>query len=155
MSVQPVPVNKKFPKWLKIICIVVVVFVLLIVGVFLISHEATENAVKISNKLVTDIQTDNASAAYSLTTAGFKQTSSQAELTQIIGQISPALQGTYKTTSRSIVKIKNQPDEAIIVYTVKTDAGNKYIRVVLQDNTMWQVLNFRSSNTPLSGSSDD
>ena len=144
---------KKAPRWLKIVGTVLIIVAIALVTLFFIVGQATKNASKVSDKLVADIQSNNETAAYVLTSPNFKQASSQADLTALMNRISPLLQGKAKVIGRSINKASGQPNQAIIVYSVATKAGTKYIRIVLQDNHPWQVYNFRSSDTLLSVSS--
>ena len=148
-----VPKNRKLPIWVKIILIVIVVLVLFFVGVFIFTNLATRNAVKVSDQFVADIQANNETAAYSLTNSGFRQSTSEQQLTDILNQASPALQGKATITAKAINKVSGRPNVAVIVYSVSTSDGTKYIRVVLQDDHPWQVYNFRSSNTRLDANS--
>jgi len=150
------PKTKRIPTWLKIASVVVVIIILFFVGIFVFVNEATKAPEKVSNEWVADIQTDNSSAAYSLTTSAFRNSTSQEELAEIIGSVSPALQGKTNVIGKAVNSASGQPEEAIIVYTVSTSNGTKYIRVVLyKNNNVWQVQNFRSSNTALNISSDN
>jgi predicted PurR-regulated permease PerM len=144
---------KKIPKWLKVIAVIIVILVLFFLSVFLLANQATKNAVKVSNQLVSDIQTNDTTAAYTLTAPDFQKATSQDQMSQILAGISPALQGTVKVTGKAIRKVSGQPNQATIIYTIQTNGDTKYIRVVLQGNNPWQVLNFRSSDTPLDTSS--
>jgi len=145
------------PTWLKVVLVLVAVgvvaVVLLIVGLVVLVNDSTANAVKVSDRLVADIQADNAPAAYGLTSPGFRQVATESQLAQVMTRVSPALQGTTGIVDRAIAAATGHPTEAVIVYTVHTSTGTKYIRVVLLDDHPWQVLNFRSSSTPLNTAS--
>lgn len=150
--------KKKKPIWLIILFIIIaliIVIVLFFGAAFLITYQTTKNAETISNQFVSDIQSDNVNAAYNLTSPAFKQVASKSQLSQVFSQVSPILQGSTNVTGRSISKVAGQPDQATIVYSVKTKQGTKYIRVVMQDNHSWQVLNFRSSDYYLSSTSNN
>ena len=147
--------SKRIPTWVKVIGIVIVLFILLIVAVVVIVNQATAAAVKVSNEFVADVQTNNDAGAYALTAPGFQKADSQAQLTKIIGGVYLALQGKATVTGKTIAKVTGQPDQAVIVYSIKTSSGIKYIQTVIQDNKTWQVLSFRSSNTPLTVTSAD
>jgi hypothetical protein len=153
----PVPPKSGMATWLKVVLItggaVVVLVVLLVVGLVLLVNHTTADAVKVSNQLVADIQTDNPTAAYRLTSPAFRNVTTPTQLAQVIGTVSPALQGNASVSGRAIDASTGHADEAVIVYRVDTDHGTRYIRVVLVDDHPWQVLNFRSSSTPLSTSS--
>ncbi len=142
--------KKRLPKWLKIVGIVVIVILLLIVLLVLLVNLAANNAVNVSNQLVADIQTNNESGAYNLTTSGFKKATSSSQLSSLLNRVSPALQGQTHIVGKAINTVSGQPEEAVIVYSVSTGSGTKYIRVVLYNNHPWQVQNFRTSNRFLS-----
>jgi hypothetical protein len=144
------PKTKKIPTWVKILFIVIILLIALVGGLAVIVNNATKNAVKVSNQFVADVQVNNDNAAYGLTAPAFKKADTQGQFTQIISNVYLALQGPVSVTGKTINKTGGQPDQAVIVYSVKTSAGTKYIQTVLQDNTTWQVLAFRSSDKPFS-----
>lgn len=129
---------------------VVVLVIIAIIALAVFLNSATSDAEKVSNALVADIQADNPGAAYQLTTPAFRQADSEAQVTQLIQQVSPALQGSAKVTGKYVTKTTGQPELAIIAYNIHTTAGTRYLRVVLQHNQGWQVRNFRASPKPLS-----
>ncbi len=140
---------KNLPKWLKVVLAAVAAFVIFFVVVFFIVGAATKDAVKVSDRLVADIQSKNSSDAYSLVSQAFKDTSSEEDLATTIDDVSPVLQGKAKATEKKVGKNTGSKEQAIIIYTIDTSDGKKYIRVVLQKDSTWQVVNFRSSDTPL------
>jgi hypothetical protein len=158
MNPQTTPLpgtNKRSFKGLKIFLIVVAVIVLFFVGVFLITNQATKGAVTVSDKLIADLQNNDESAAYSLTSTAFRQTTSDSDLKQLFDRISPTLQGKAKVTAKAFNKTAGHPTQAVIVYAIDTADGTKYVRVSLQDNSPWQVIGFRSSASRLDTSSTE
>jgi hypothetical protein len=151
------PPTGGMPTWLKVLLVVigagVVIVILLIVALVILFKDTTADAEKVSTQLVADIQRDNVPAAYRLTSPAFRQVTTEAQLSQVMAQVSPDLQGTTGISGRALDASTGRPSEAVIVYTVDTASGTRYIRVVLIDDHPWQVLNFRSSSTPLSTSS--
>jgi hypothetical protein len=149
-TASPLQKTKRIPTWLKALLAVIIVLVVVVVGLDLVVNQATKNAVKVSDQFVTDVQANNVGPAYALTAPEFKKADTQTEFDQIIGKIYLALQGTTSVTGKTINKSTGKPDQVVIVYSVKTSAGTKYIQTVLQDNSTWQVLVFRTSGKPLS-----
>lgn len=136
----------------NIIIIVVsllILLVILVVGVVVFVGNATSEAVKVSDKYVSDIQTNNPEDAYNLMSSAAQQATPKSDLQTAFSQVSSVLQGDKKITARKIVK-SNGAEEAIVVYSINTSSGTKYIRVVLdKSGNEWKVLNFRSSDTAL------
>lgn len=151
------PNKKKIPKWVIVVgvvaTVVIISIIIFFVGISMLVNITTSNAVKVGNQFVSDIQSENSNAAFSLTSSSFRQADNETQLSQIINSVSPALQGTTKIIAKTINATSGTKNIAIIVYSIQTNAGKKYIRVLLQYNKTWQVLNFRSSNTPLSDTS--
>lgn len=144
------PEKKRFPKWLKIVGIIVAIFVVIIVIAAVTATTATKAPQKISDQFVNEVQAGNTSAAYNLTSKTFQDATTQAQLDQLIKQVGPLLQGEEKVSGRAIEKSTGVPQTAVLVYDVETSNGKKYIKVELQKSgDAWQVINFRSSETPL------
>ncbi len=144
------PTKKRIPSWLKIVGIIVVVFIAIIVIAVIVATTATQAPQKISDQFVNDVQSGDSSAAYALTSKAFQQATSEEQLATIIQQVGPVLQGQEKVSGRAIEKSAGAPETAVLVYTVKTSNGNKYIKTELQKSgDAWQVINFRSANEPL------
>ena len=146
----PAPTKKRFPTWLKIVGAVIIVFVVIIIIAAVTATTATKAPQKISDQLVTDVQTGNTSAAYALTSKTFQQATTEDQLDSLIKQVEPSLQGQATVTGRAIQKTSGAPETAVLVYTVKTSSGNMYIKVELQKSgNAWQVINFQPDNKPL------
>lgn len=142
--------KKSLPKWLKIILGIIGVILIIIVVAITAAYFGTKAPQKISDKFIDDIQAADTSSAYALTSSAFKQATSQDQLDQLIQNISPLSKGNEKVTGRSIEKSTGSPETAAIVYEIKNDSNTLYIRTILQKNDgEWQVVNFRSSETPL------
>ena len=143
-------------SWLKaivaIIIVVVLVVVLVGVGNHLRIYYSTKSALQDSNLFVKDIQTDNGSAAYGLTTGSFQKSYTKAQVVAAIASLSPALQCKTQLVTRTLKTVKNQPEQVVIIYTVKATAGLRYIQVVLQSARPWRVINFNASSRPLNAS---
>lgn len=150
---QPAPVEEKksrFPKAVKIILIGLALFIVFIVIAIFVATSATKAPQKISDQFVNDVQSSNTSAAYALTSKGFQEATTEEQLDTLVKRVGPVLQGEEKVSGRAIEKSTGSPQTAVLVYEVKTSDGTKYMKVELQkDGNTWQVVNFRSSDTPL------
>lgn len=111
---------------------------------------ATKEPQKISDQFVNAVQATDSSAAYALTSQSFQQATSSAQLDQVIQRVGPVLVGEEKVSGRAIQKSAGSAQTAVIVYSVQTSNGMKYMRVTLQKNgDAWQVVNFKSDDKPL------
>lgn len=153
MPLTETPQKGGFPKWLKI-ALIAGVTVLVLIGILMfvaskVVNNSTTDAVKVSDQLVSDVQSNKPNDLYALGTDGFKSITTENDIATLLKQVSPVLQGE-KTTTGKIVTTTNGKTTAIVVYSIKTANGTKYIRVNLEKGTDgWKVLNFRSSDTPL------
>lgn len=149
---ETAPQKRRIPKWLKVVGVIVAAFIVLIVAGVLVANIATRAPQKVSDQFISDIQAGNTPAAYALTSKAFQQTTSQDQLNTIIEQVGPVLKGQVKVTGRNIQKSTGIPTTSVLVYTDKTSSnGTHYIKTELQKNSgVWQIINFRSSATPLS-----
>lgn len=151
----PAPETKKrIPKWLKIVLIVFGCFIALaIIGAVIggvVAVSATKAPQKVSDQFVNDVQSGDTSAAYALTSSSFQGATSQDQLDTLIKRIGPLVQGQEKITGRTIAKSTGIPTTAVLVYSVPTSNGTKYIKTELQkNNSTWQIINFRSDDKPL------
>jgi hypothetical protein len=159
MSPSPTPLSfnsmespkKRFPTWLKVLAIILGVLIVLIVAGIMIALKATAAPQKVSDQFVNDVQANDATAAYALTSDSFKKVTTQAQLTDVVAQVSPTLKGDEKVSGRAVYKYSGTPQTAVLVYSVKTSDGTMYIKTELQKSgDTWQVINFHSSKTPLS-----
>jgi hypothetical protein len=151
---MPPPSTKKSRIVLKVLGgIIILAVVFLIIGIFVL-NQSTKDAEVVSNKFLADIQSNNASAAYGLTTPTFQKIESESKLADLFSQISPDLKGSDSVVGKAVYKTSGSPDEAVLVYKVKISTGTNYIRFVLLDNKPWQVLNFRASSTLLNTAQD-
>jgi len=146
----PVAAKRRLPRWLKIVLGVVVALIVVSVVAFVIVLMATNAPKQVSDTFMKDLQSNDPNAAYNLTGTQFKAVTSESDLATLFTRISPLLQGTFSDTARKVVS-KSGVTQAEIIYDVSTPAGHKYTMVLLRDTSSgWQVLSFKSSDTPLS-----
>ncbi len=140
----------------RIIAIVVGVMVLslvvLIGGLFLLVNESTEDAQVVSDEFVTAVQNNDGAKAYSLTSPAFREATTEAQLSELLGTISPLV--TKDAVSPSGKAISTSTDSgtiAVFTYTLQGNGrGNVYFKTQIRDeDDGWKVFNFRSSETEL------
>jgi ABC-type transporter MlaC component len=121
---------------------IVGVIILLVILV----NAATSAPVVVSNDLVTDIQTKNSAAAYSLFSSAAKQVVTQEKLTAAIDRIGPILSGKPDMKSKEVKGETGSAASAKVVYDIKGTDGVTYKFTVnlVKDNGDWKVLNFDS-----------
>lgn len=148
---QPITKQKGLiPKWVKVIGIMLIVFIAVIIIAAVVTTSATKAPQKVSDTFVNNFQASNTKAAYDLTSDSFKTATTQEQLEKLIQRVGPVVQGEEKVIGRSIQKASGKSTTAVILYSVNTSNGTKYIKVGLQKNgDVWQVVNFRSSDNPL------
>ena len=141
--------TKKTKKWSrkKKIRIIVATIVAIIIALVLIVNAATSAPVKVSNALVSDIQSKNASAAYSLLSSGAKEVVPADKFKEVVDQIGPILEGTPKMISKEVKGETGSAASASVVYEIKGSDGETYRLVVnlTKENGEWKVLNFDST----------
>ncbi|MEO8104903.1 MAG: hypothetical protein ABI602_01025 [Candidatus Saccharibacteria bacterium] len=144
------PAKKHIPTWLKVVGVIAGLFVVILVFAAVTAISATKAPQKVSDQFVNDVQSDNASGAFALTSDSFQKATDQQQLDNLIKQAGPALQGEEKVVGRAIHKTTGIPETAVLVYTVKTTNGTKYIKTELQKSgDVWQIVNFKSSSKSL------
>ncbi len=133
-------------SWKRILIGVVIVFVLLaalVAGTLLIGSQQIRAAKKVSDEFVLDMDTNNASAAYSLTTPSFQKITTEANLANTAQQIQQHINGQPTETSWHITNQTGQPQSAVITYT-SNGTNPVPISITLQKiNGSWLILNFK------------
>ena len=145
--------KKGLPKLAKIIIgIVVGIIALIVIGVvalLLIVNAATKAPLDVSNKFFDDLQANNSSAAYQLTSKEFKQSTTELQLESLFTQLSSYVEGEEKVTAKKI-ESKNGLNQAAVAYSVDNNGETRYVRVVLRESdSKWEVINFKTSSTKL------
>ena len=88
-SQPPAPPKR---RWGRIIVIVVAAMVALIiifgVAVFFLVNESTEDAQKVSDQFVTAVQNGDGAAAYALTGPAFREATTEAQVTELVQNLS-------------------------------------------------------------------
>lgn len=133
-------------KWSlkKKILVIAGAVVVFFIAIAAIANMATSAPLQVSDDLMTDIRTQNASDGYDLLSSGAKSTISQSEFTSIIDRIGPILTGTPELHSKEISAETGSDTTAKVVYTIKGNDGLTYTMTVnlVSEDGKWKVLNF-------------
>lgn len=149
------PAKKRLPKWLKIVIGVVAGIIVLVVAIVITTTMLTNAPKQVADSFMKDLQTNDPSAAYALTASEFQAETSKAELATLFKDISPELQGSLSVYGRQISKGSDGVGHAVLLYSISTSSGKKYVRLVLYDKPNgWQVVSFHASDTELQLDSD-
>ncbi len=153
----PTKPKGKMPTWVKIllaaIAAVLVLGIAAVVGLFVLVGNATKAPVKVGDQLMSEIQSNDPTGVYAISSEAFKDATSEARLESFLDQISPRLQGKVTLVERNISTESGQEPLAVLVYSIETDDGTKYVKMILQKNgDTWQVYRFESSNSKPSAS---
>lgn len=142
----------KVPTWVKVLIAVIVAVIALgiaaVIGLFVLVGNATKAPVKVGDQLMSEIQANDPDGVYAISSEAFKDATSEERLEAFLDQISPLLQGKVTLVERSINAEAGQEKLAVLVYSIETDDGTKYVKVILQENDgTWQIYRFESSNS--------
>ena len=146
-SIVPAP-KKKFPTWLKVLLGIIAAFAILGAAIIIFVTMAAAAPEKVSNQGMDNIQAGNTSEFYSMTSAAFKENTSESQLTSIFAGISDPLKGEEKIVGK-YVGTSNGQNSASFVYQVEND-GDKFIRITLVEvDGEWKINGFLTSETKL------
>jgi hypothetical protein len=140
----------------KIVAIVagamILTLIVLIGGIFLLVNESTEDAQKVSDDFVAAVQANDGARAYGLTGPAFREATTQAQLSELIGQLSSLVAKDKVSPSGKAINASTESGKiAVFTYALKGNArGNVFFKTQMRDeDDGWKVMNFRSSESPL------
>jgi len=143
-------------RWGRIVLIVVAALIALIivlgVGIFFLVNESTEDAQKVSDQLITAVQSGDGAAAYALTGPAFRAATTEAELSEVVQNLSTLVTREKSSASQKAISVSTENGKiAVFLYTLKGANGSPvYFKTQIRDEDgTWQVMNFRSSETKL------
>ena len=152
-SQPPAPPKR---RWGRIIAIVIAAVVALIIalvaGIFLLVNESTEDAQKVSDQLITAVQSGDGAAAYALTGPAFRAATTEAELSEFVQNLSTLVTREKSSATQKAISVSTGNGKiAVFVYTIKGANGSPvYFKTqIREEDGSWQVMNFRSSETAL------
>jgi hypothetical protein len=135
-------------KWStkKIVLVIVSAVVALFIILLIVANAATSASVKVSNSLVSNIQSGNAAAAYALMSAGAQEATSTSDFKAAVDQIGPILAGKPDMQSKEVSGETGTAATAKVVYEIQGTDSLTYIFTVnlIKENGEWKVLNFES-----------
>lgn len=137
--------KQKLSKKKKII-IIVGAIIAFIVGLVIFAFVATDAPVNISNKLIANIQAQDATAAYALLSSDAQDVTDSQDFAAAVDQIGPILDGKPKLVSRAIAAETGNHNTATVVYNIAGSDGLDYkFTVKLTENDgKWEVDSFES-----------
>ncbi len=140
----------------KIILIVIAAVIALIIvgglGIFLLVNESTKDAQKVSDQLVTAVQTGDGAAAYALTGPSFRAATTEAQLTELVKNLSTLVTKEKSSTNSKAISVSTDNGKiAVFLYTMKGTGGAPvYFKTqIREEEGRWQVMSFRSSESKL------
>lgn len=141
----------------KVILIVIAALIALLIvaglGIYLVVDKSTEEAQKVSDQLITTIQNGDGAAAYALTGPSFRAATTEAQLTELVKNISPLVTKDKPSTNQKSINVSTANGKiAVFVYKMTATAGGPiYFKTQIRDeDDRWQVMSFRSSLSPIS-----
>jgi uncharacterized membrane protein YvbJ len=152
---QESPPPRKKRSALKIILIVVAaviaLIVVLIVALVLFVNGSTKDAQKVSDQLVTAVQTGDTAKAYALTGPTFRAATKEADLDALVQRLSTLVTKNKVSPSGKAINASTENGKiAVFVYTMKGTSGKPvYFTAQIRDEDGWKVMNFRSSESKL------
>jgi uncharacterized membrane protein YvbJ len=154
-SQQQAPPPRRKRSTLKIVLIivaaVVAAIVVLIVALVLLVNGSTKDAQKVSDQLVTAVQTGDGAKAYALTSPTFRAATKQADLDALVKQLSTLVTKDKVSPSGKAINASTENGKiAVFVYKMKGTSGKPvYFKTQIRDEDGWKVMNFRSSESAL------
>ncbi|MDP1712126.1 MAG: DUF4864 domain-containing protein [Candidatus Nanopelagicaceae bacterium] len=138
------PIKRRSLK--KIIGYVVLAFVVVIVGVTLLTNSATKEPVKVSNQFLNAMQTGDASEAYGLFSSAAKEAVPSDQFDAVVAQAGPILNTEEKMTNKSVKAETGSASTAEVVYEIKGTDGKTYNVTIslIKEGDVWKVQNFDS-----------
>ena len=145
--------KKGLPKVAKILIGVFAGLIVLAgIGVgalFLVVNSATQAPLNASNKFFDNLQANEPTAAYQLTSDAFKKSVSEDRLTSLFTQVSALMTGEEKITAKK-VQSNNGANTAVVTYSVENGGKTRYARITLKEvDSKWQVYGFKTSESPI------
>jgi hypothetical protein len=130
----------------------VLTLIVIVVGLFLLVNESTEDAQQVSDDFVAAVQANDGPRAYALTGPAFREATTEAQLSELLGQLSSLVAKDKVSPSGKAINASTDSGKiAVFTYTLKgTSGSNVYFKTQIRDeDSGWKVMNFRSSETEL------
>ena len=136
---------------LIVVAAVIALIVVLIVALVLLVNGSTKDAQKVSDQLVTAVQTGDTAKAYALTGPTFRAATKQADLDELVKRLSTLVTKDKVSPSGKAINASTENGKiAVFTYTMKGTSGKPvYFKTQIRDEDGWQVMNFRSSESTL------
>jgi hypothetical protein len=119
------------------------------VALVLFVNAATEDAQKVSDQVVSAIQTGDADKVYALGGADFRAIAPESEVKEVVGFISPLVTREKPSLDgKAIHAATNRGKVAVFTYTLEGTSGKPvYLKTQIQDTDGgWKVLSFKTAD---------
>ena len=153
---HPPAAPPKQRRWGRIILIVgaavVALIVALVVGLLAFVNSATKDAQKVSDQLVTAIQTGDGAKAYALAGADFREITTEKEVAELATGLSQLVtREKASPDGKAISASTDRGKVAVFTYTLEGTSGQPvYFKAqVHEQDGRWRVLSFKSSDKKL------
>jgi hypothetical protein len=157
LSFDPQPPTRPKRRWGRIVLVVaaaaIALIVALVVALVLFVNASTKDAQKVSDQLVTAVQSGDGAKAYALTSPSFKEVTTQAQVTELAQRVSKLVSHDKRSPDGKAISASTDSGKiAVFTYTLKGVGGKPvYFRTAIRDEDGgWQVLSFQSSEKKLS-----
>lgn len=143
-------------RWGRIVLIVggsvIALIAVLVTALVLFVNATTKDAQKVSDQLVTAIQTNDGAKAYALGGADFRAIAPEAEVKEVVGFIAPLVtRERVSPNGKAIHASTDRGKVAVFTYTLKGTSGKPvHLKTQIQEKGgQWRVLSFKTSDDPL------
>lgn len=139
----PVSVRIHKRKRLIFLAIVVVTVAIFAFGFFVYVHRESSAARKVSDSFISDMDRNNAPAAYQLTTSAFRQSTGEDAFADDVYKMSQVLVRMPVESYWNLNKYVGNDATAVVNYAASGHKGTGFISVTLQKvGNQWQVYDF-------------
>jgi len=137
--------KKKSDKKKKFI-IIVGIIVAFIIGLTVFVNIATSAPVKVANELISDIQAEDADAAYDLMSTDAQDVTDSKDFAAAIDRIGPILSGKPKFVSKEISAATGSSNTATVIYDIagSDDVDYRFTIELSENDGKWEVDSFLS-----------
>jgi flagellar basal body-associated protein FliL len=140
----------------RIVLIVIAAVIALIVvgglGIYLLVNQSTKDAQKVSDQLVTAVQSGDGTAAYALTGPSFRAATTEAQLGELVTNLSSLITAEKRSPNAKAISVSTDNGKiAVFLYTMKGKSGDPlYFKTqIREEDDRWVVMSFRSSQSKL------
>lgn len=153
--------QKRFAnKSVKTVSIITALIISIIAGFVILGlfiNRTGDEPMRVGNRLVGAVIANNVEAAFAETGADFRKSTNQQQLSERLDELRHYFKnGRYSIIDRASFASPGQPAIASIVYTIRANDSDYYLRVLVEEETTnnWKVTNFMVSKNELKASNN-